>query len=77
MEILLYTGLFGLISCVFTIFVVLKKIYESKNFILFPIATYFIIVTQFDFGAYGSKELLSFLTIFVFFVYADNFRKEK
>ena len=75
LEILLYTGLFGLISCVFTIFVVLKRIYESKNFILFPIATYFIIVTQFDFGAYGSKELLSFLTIFIFFVYADGFRK--
>lgn len=75
LEILLYTGLFGLISCVFTIFVVLKKIYDSKNFILFPIATYFIVVTQFDFGAYGSKELLSFLTIFVFFVYADSFRK--
>ena len=54
-----------------------KKIYESKNFILFPIVTYFIVVTQFDFGAYGSKELLSFLTIFVFFVYADSFRKEK
>ena len=77
LEILLYTGLFGLVSCIFTIIVVLKKIYESKNFILFSIATYFIIVTQFDFGAYGSKELLSFLTIFVFFVYADNFRKEK
>lgn len=77
LEILLYTGLFGLISCMFTILVVLKKIYESKNFILFPIATYFIIVTQFDFGAYGSKELLSFLTILIFFVYADNFRKEK
>ncbi|AXX95834.1 O-antigen ligase family protein [Arcobacter ellisii] len=75
LEILLYTGLFGLISCVFTIFIVLKKIYDSKNFILFPIATYFIVVTQFDFGAYGSKELLSFLTIFVFFVYADSFRK--
>ena len=77
LEILLYTGLFGLISCIFTILVIFKKIYESKNFILFPIATYFIIVTQFDFGAYGSKEVLSFLTIFVFFVYADDFRKIK
>lgn len=75
LEILVYTGLFGLISCFFTIFLILRKIYESKNFILFPIATYFIVVTQFDFGAYGSKELLSFLTIFVFFVYSDNFRK--
>ncbi len=75
LEILLYTGLFGLISCIFTIFIVLRKIYKSKNFMLFSIATYFIVVTQFDFGAYGSKELLSFLTIFVFFVYADSFRK--
>ncbi|MGD9625325.1 MAG: hypothetical protein AB7U51_11785 [Arcobacter sp.] len=33
---------------------------------------YFIIVTQFDFGTYGSKELLIFLTIFV---YSDNFKK--
>ncbi len=77
LEILLYTGLFGLISCIFTIFIVLRKIYKSKNFMLFSIATYFIVVTQFDFGAYGSKELLSFLTILIFFVYADNFRKEK
>lgn len=77
LEILLYTGLFGLISCLFTIFVVLKKIYCSGNFILFPIATYFIVVSQFDFGAYGSKELLSFLTIFVFLVYSDNFRRIK
>jgi O-antigen ligase len=75
LEILIYTGCFGLISCVLTIFVVLKKIYESKNFILFPISSYFIVVSQFDFGAFGSKELLSFLTIFVFFVYADSFRK--
>lgn len=77
LEILIYTGLFGFISCLFTIIIVLKKIYKSKNFILFSISTYFIIVTQFDFGAYGSKELLSFLTIFVFFVYSDSFREEK
>jgi O-antigen ligase len=77
LEIFLYTGLFGFISCFFTIFIILKKIYKGKDFILFPIATYFLVVTQFDFGAFGSKELLSFLTIFVFFVYADDFRKVK
>lgn len=75
LEILLYTGLFGLISALFTISVVIFKIIQTKNYNLLPIAMYFIVVTQFDFGAYGSKELLSFLTIFVFFVYADSFKK--
>ena len=76
LEILLYTGLFGLISALFTIGVVIYKIIKTKNLNLLPIATYFVVVTQFDFGAYGSKELLSFLTIFVFFVYADSFQRK-
>ena len=76
LEILLYTGLFGLISALFTIGVVIYKIIKTKNLNLLPIATYFVVVTQFDFGAYGSKELLSFLTIFVFFVYADCFQRK-
>lgn len=76
LEILLYTGLFGLISALFTIGVVIFKIIQTKNLNLLLIATYFIVVTQFDFGAYGSKELLSFLTIFVFFVYADSFQRK-
>jgi O-antigen ligase len=77
LEILIYTGIFGLISCLFTIGTVLIKIILTKNYFLFTAATYFIVVTQFDFGAYGSKELLSFLTIFVFFVYSESFKAVK
>ena len=76
LEILIYTGFIGLITCSFTIFTVIFKILKTKQFILLPIASYFIIVTQFDFGAFGSKELLSFLTIFVFFVYSENFKSQ-
>ena len=76
LEILIYTGLIGLVSCLFSILVILIKIIKTKQLILLPIATYFLIVTQFDFGAYGSKELLSFLTIFVFIVYSNNFNSK-
>lgn len=75
LEILIYTGLMGLMACFFTIGIVLYKIIKDKNLILLPIATYFLVVTQFDFGAFFSKELLSFLTIFVFFVYSNSFKQ--
>jgi O-antigen ligase len=75
LEIFIYTGMFGLISSLFTISIIVLKIFVTKNFTLLSIASYFFIVTQFDFGAFGSKELLSFLTIFVFYVYSNNFRK--
>lgn len=77
LEIFVSTGIAGFIAVFFTIFVVLLKIFKEKNYTLFPIATYFLVVTQFDFGAFGSKELLSFLTIFVFFVYSNDFRAIK
>lgn len=77
LEILIYTGLIGLVSCLFSIIVILIKIIKTKQLILLPIATYFLVVTQFDFGAYGSKELLSFLTIFVFILYSNNFKLTK
>lgn len=76
LEILVYTGILGLLASLFTIFVVLYKIYQTKNFIFFPMATYFLVVTQFDFTAYGSKELLSYLTLFVFFVYSEEFKSK-
>lgn len=77
LEILISTGLFGFMSYLFTVIVVLTKVFTSKEYILFPIAAYFLVVTQFDFGAFTSKELLSFLTIFIFFVYSNDFKKNK
>ena len=77
LEILIKTGVIGLIACTLTIGVVLVKIFKTRNYILLPIATYFLVITQFDFGAFGSKELLSFLTIFVFYLYSDSFKLAK
>lgn len=75
LEILTYTGLVGLIACFFAIGVILYKIFKDRNFVLLAVASYFLVVTQFDFGAFYSKELLSFLTIFVFFVYSNSFKQ--
>lgn len=77
LEILIKTGVIGLLACALTIGVVLVKIFKTRNYILLPIATYFLVITQFDFGAFGSKELLSFLTIFVFYLYSDSFKLAK
>jgi O-antigen ligase len=76
LEILLYTGIIGLISWLTTIFIIVHKIINTKSHLLISIISYFIVVTQFDFGAFGSKELLSFLTIFIFFVYSENFKSQ-
>uniref|UniRef100_UPI004048BA5A O-antigen ligase family protein n=1 Tax=Aliarcobacter sp. TaxID=2321116 RepID=UPI004048BA5A len=77
LEITLYTGLLGLFFVFFTIFCILFEIYKHKNYLFFPVAFYFLIITQFDFGAFYSKEILSFLTIFVFFVYSQNFEEKQ
>ena len=77
LEITLYTGLLGLFFVFFTISSILFEIYKHKNYLFFPVAFYFLIVTQFDFGAFYSKEILSFLTIFVFFVYSQNFEEKQ
>ena len=74
LEILLCTGILGLIAVFIGIYAVLFEIYKQQNYKLFAIATYFLVITQFDFGAFGSKELLSFLTAFVFFVYLEKFK---
>ena len=77
LEILIKTGIIGLITCFLTIAVVLFKIFKTRNYILLPVAIYFLVITQFDFGAFGSKELLSFLTIFVFYLYSDSLKLAK
>ncbi|CZE48778.1 O-antigen ligase family protein [Campylobacter geochelonis] len=74
LEILLYTGIFGFLASFFTIFLIFKQL--CKNLVLLPVGVHFLVATQFDYGAYSSKELLSYLTILVFLAYADEFRKK-
>ncbi|ANE36355.1 putative membrane protein, O antigen ligase family [Campylobacter iguaniorum] len=75
LESLLYTGLFGAIFCFWLVSITFFKTLKTKNYQLFAIFTYIFVVSQFDFGAYMSKELLSFIVIFTFLAYSSNFKE--
>lgn len=73
-EILLFTGIFGLIAWLSTIFTVFIDILRSKKLIYLSFLAYFVIITQFDFSVFDSKELFSYIAVFLFLVYSDRFR---
>ena len=72
LEILLYTGLFGLFSFLFMIILILKTIVVNKNEGLLLIITYLFVDSLFDHSIFESKIFLNILTIFMFYVY--NYR---
>lgn len=74
-EILLFTGIFGLFVWISAVLVVFFEILKSKNFIYLPLLTYFIVITQFDFSVFDSKELFSYVSVFLFLVYSDKFKE--
>lgn len=74
LESLLYTGIAGVVCYFAMIFQSFHKAFKSKNYKIFAIFTYIFVISQFDFGAYMSKELLSFIVIFTFLAYADDFK---
>lgn len=76
LETLLYTGIFGSIFCLYMITMTFIKAFKTKNYELFSVFTYLFIISQFDFGAYMSKELLSFIVIFTFLTYLDDFKEQ-
>lgn len=74
-EILLFTGIFGLFAWISAVLVVFFNILKSKNFIYLSLLTYFIVITQFDFSVFDSKELFSYVSVFLFLVYSDKFKE--
>lgn len=73
LEILLFTGFFGLLTWIISTIKVGFDIIKSKNYIYLCLLVYFVIVTQFDFSVFDSKELFSYITIFLFLVYRQKF----
>lgn len=59
------------ISAVLTVF---YQILKDKNYIYLSLLVYFVVITQFDFSIFDSKESFSAVTIFMFLVYSDNLR---
>lgn len=75
LEILIYTGIVGFIVSLFTIVCIFTRL--LKNVALLVLGIHFLVVTQFDFSVYATKELLSYITILVFLAYADDFKSVK
>lgn len=75
-DILLSTGIFGMFFYIQSIFLTLIKALKNNNIAIFSILIYMIVVSQFDFGAYGQKEFLSFIVIFTFLAYCDDFKEQ-
>lgn len=74
LEILLFTGIFGLVAWISAILTVFYQILKDKNYIYLSLLLYFVVITQFDFSVFDSKELFSAVTIFMFLVYSDKFK---
>lgn len=74
-EIMLFTGIIGLVAWISAVIVVLMEVIRSKNFIYLPPLVYFVVLTQFDFSVFDSKELLSYVSVFLFLVYSDKFKE--
>lgn len=74
LEILLFTGIFGLVAWISAVLTVFYQILKDKNYIYLSLLVYFVVITQFDFSVFDSKELFSAVTIFMFLVYSDKFK---
>lgn len=74
LEILLFTGIFGLVAWISAVLTVFYQILKDKNYIYLSLLLYFVVITQFDFSVFDSKELFSAVTIFMFLVYSDKFK---
>lgn len=74
LEILLFTGIFGLVAWISAVLTVFYQILKDKNYICLSLLVYFVVITQFDFSVFDSKELFSAVTIFMFLVYSDKFK---
>ncbi|WP_228568707.1 O-antigen ligase family protein [Campylobacter sputorum] len=74
LEILLFTGIFGLIAWISAVLTVFYQILKDRNYIYLSLLVYFVVITQFDFSVFDSKELFSAVTIFMFLVYSDKFK---
>lgn len=75
LEILFYTGIFGLLWFLVIIMMTFKTIIINKNWELLFIITYLCINSLFDHSIFESKIFLTILTLFMFFTY--SYRVEK
>jgi len=77
LEILMYTGVAGLLSFIILVMMTLKTIIMSKNRDLLLVFIYFFVDSLFDHSIFESKIFLTFLTIFMFYIYVYRVEKNQ
>lgn len=74
LEILLYTGFFGLFFYLLSIFQTFKISFLNRNFKVISVLFYFFILMQFDQSPYAQYDFLSYIMIFVFLGVIDTYK---
>lgn len=76
LEILLFTGVFGLISFLGFLYITIKHIFKNKQWELLFIITFLFITSQFGHSIFKTKIFLSVTTIMMFYIYSIKFNKK-
>ncbi|MFV0437370.1 MAG: O-antigen ligase family protein [Desulfopila sp.] len=72
LEVLLYTGILGIIAYSIPLIVTIKSIFQQKRYNLIPVLLAFFTLSQFNLSVFGNKTFLSILTLFLFFVFSPR-----
>jgi len=72
LEVMLFTGFFGLLAFISLLYMVLKTIIVNKQWELLCIVFFLIITSQFGHSVFKSKIFLSVTTIVLFYVYCNR-----
>lgn len=74
-EIFFHIGFLGFLSFLFLLLQIMKEIYKEKNLMYGLILAFIMIDSQFDQSIFLGKPYLSTLTIFMFYVFSERFKK--
>ncbi|GEM_PF-2246175 len=72
LEIMLFLGIVGFAAFSFLLYVALEKIVQIKDSVLLAFFVAFLVVSQFDHSIISNAPMLSALSLFAFFIFAQN-----
>lgn len=72
LEIFLYLGFTGVVSFSYLLYIILQKVFSTRNSIYFPLCISYFIITLFDHSIIKSIPMLSSLSLFAFFIYSHD-----
>lgn len=76
LEIIFFTGFFGLIAFFSLFYIILKSVFLNKQWELLFIVLFLFITSQFGNSVFKSKIFLSVITIVVFYIYSNRFENK-